>query len=240
MAKRGTRAGKRGKYRGQVNPKLRSLLSATEYRQMVELLSNLERQGLLDSFLEKAEAYWAEIKIFQLALEEQQGGGRGVLRTVRRDWARIWPEELDAERLSAFDLFTAFWKRLDRSKLVETVMEGVLPDSGKDYGDLMESADRQKLAAMTDDERREEILKRLGASEIVRQYAILSENDGEVQAIASKMTPFIAKFVAILERKLATETEALGKTIDYGLVAVGVVVVLAVLAATGVLKLPSL
>lgn len=205
---------------------------------MVALLCRLNEQGHLEGFLERAEGYWMDINIFQLALQEQQGGGRAVLSTVRKDWPRLWPQELEAERMSAFDSFTDFWKRLDRSKLMDSVMQEVLPDSEKVYDDLMESSDQQKLAKMSDEERRDEIMRRLGSADIIKQFAILSQNDPEVASIGSKMTPFIAKFVATLERKIATQTESLGKTIDYGLIAIGVAVVLVILFATGVVKLP--
>lgn len=228
-----------GKYRGVVNPSLRMLLGSQEYRQMVDLLSRVKDEGQLDDFLERAEAYWSDINILQLASAEQSGGGRGVLQTIKKDWPRIWPEALEAERMVSFDTFTAFWGRLERSKVVEKVMKEVLPDAEKDYEDTMASKDGRELASMTVDERREEILKRMGASDIVKQYTILSQSDAEVQSVAPKMGPFIARAIVILETKLATQTEALGKTADYGVIAVGVFAAIILLNTFGVIKIPG-
>lgn len=236
--KKKKRPKKGGKYRGAVNPALRALLASDEYRNMVSLLQRTQEQGALDSFLAKAETYWMEINIFQLALEEQQGGGRAIINTLRRDWGRIWPEELESERMDAFATMTSFWGRLDRSKIMDKVMAEILPDSTKAYNELVDSKDQKKLAAMTDDERRTEIMSRLGKSELVQQFAILSQNDPEIQSISSKMTPFVAKMVATLERKVAAQTENLGKTVDTGLIVAAVVVLLIILLATGVVKLP--
>jgi len=228
-----------GKYRGPVNPSLRMLLGSQEYRQIVDLLSRVNEEGQLDNLLERAEAYWGDINIFKLAMDEQQGGGRGVLQTIRKDWPRIWPEELEEQRMTSFDTFTAFWKRLERSKVVDKVMKEVLPDAEKDYSDTMASKDRQQLADMTADERREVILKRMGKSDIVKQYGILSKSDTEVKSLAPKMGPFIARFVVILEQKLATQTEALGKTVDYGLIAAGVIAAIILLNTFGIIKIPG-
>ena len=52
-----------------------------------------------------------DINIFQLAMEEQSGGGRGVVATVKRDWPKIWPPQLEGNRMYAFDCFAKFWGR---------------------------------------------------------------------------------------------------------------------------------
>ncbi|CAE6966050.1 rpsI, partial [Symbiodinium sp. KB8] len=211
------------KYRGVVNPRLRSFIQSNEYRELLTLLKNVNDEGVLDDFLAKAETYWMDINIFQLAMEEQSGGGRGVVATVKKDWPKIWPPQLESNRMYAFDCFAKFWGRLERSKLVDDVMSEVLPDLGKDYNEKLESKDQQKLMKLSDDERRDEIMNRLGGSPIVAQYAGLSREDPEVKAIGSKMAPFVAKFVSILERKVSTQTESLGQTVD--VVVVGVIAV---------------
>lgn len=233
---------KGGKYRGAVNPKLRLFVNSKEYRTIIDLLAKLNDMGLLDEFLARAEDYWMNINVFQLALEEQQKGGRGVLMTIRKDWPRIWPENMDSDRMAAFDQFADFWKRLDASRLVDNVMKEVLPDMTKgyqDYENLMQSDDQKKLMAMSDEERKMEIMSRLGRCEIVKQYAALSANDKEVQSIGPKMMPFVAKSVASLERKVATQVDQVGKSFDFGFVAIGVLLVVAVLIGTGLVKLPS-
>ena len=52
-----------------------------------------------------------DINIFQLAMEEQSGGGRGVVATVKKDWPKIWPPQLESNRMYAFDCFAKFWGR---------------------------------------------------------------------------------------------------------------------------------
>ena len=118
-------------------------------------------------------------------------------------------------------------------------MSEVLPDLGKDYNEKLESKDQQKLMKMSDDERRDEIMNRLGDSPIVAQYAGLSREDPEVKAIGSKMAPFVAKFVSILERKVSTQTESLGQTVDFVVVGVIAVVVLIGLSFAGIIKIPD-
>ena len=228
-----------GKYRGQVNPRLRSFLQSNEYRELLSVLNGLNEQGLLDEFLDKAEKYWIDINIFQLAMQEQDAGGRGVVATIKKDWSKIWPPQMESNRMYAFECFTNFWTRLERSKLVEDIMKDVLPDMSKGYSDKLESKDQQKLMQMNDDERRDEIMNRLGSSPLVAQYGGLSKEDAEVKAIGGKMAPFIAKFVSILERKVSTQTEALGQTVDYAVVAVGAVVVLILLSIAGIIKIPD-
>ncbi|CAK0840630.1 unnamed protein product [Prorocentrum cordatum] len=234
-----TGATKKGKYRGPVNPRLRAFMGSSEYREMIQLLSGLNEQGLLDGFLDKAGAYWGSMNIFRLAELERSKGGQGVMTTLRQDWPRIWPKELEEGRFAAFDKFQRYWGRLERSKLVDDVMKDVLPDMEKGYDNPEASKDYKKLKDMTDEQRSDEILRRIGKNELVRQYVILSETDPEVSSIGSKMMPFIAGCVSALERKVATETAEMAETLDQGLiVAGGAALVLIVLFATGVIPSP--
>lgn len=227
------------KYRGPVNPRLRSMLQATEYRQLVEVLNRLEDEGMLDNFLQRADEYWASANLLELADLERSGGIRQVMNKFKTDWGRIWPEEMDSDRLRAFEVFSSFWSRLERGKLVGDVMKDVLPDAEKAYSDKLDSKDQQKLMAMTDDERRDEIMNRMGESEIIAQFAILSKEDREVKKISAKMVPFIARFISTLERKVSQQTESLGKTADLVAAGAAVVALLVILSATGVIKLPD-
>ncbi|CAE8609697.1 unnamed protein product [Polarella glacialis] len=183
--------------------------------------------------------YWGDINLFNLAMQEQEGGSRAIMKTLKKEWSRIWPEELDEERLPAFDLFQSFWKRVDQSRLLDTVMNEVLPDMKKGYTDLMNSGDQQKLSTMNDDERREEILYRMGKCDLVRQYIILSENDPELGSISDKMGPFVARFISQLERKVATQTSTLGWVADGGVAAACVLAFLGILLLVGAIKLPT-
>lgn len=234
-----TGATRKGKYRGPVNPRLRAFMGSPEYREMIQLLSGLNEQGLLDGFLDKAGKYWGTMNIFRLAELERAKGGQGVMTTIRKDWPRIWPSELVDERFAAFDKFQRYWGRLERSKLVDDVMKDVLPDMEKGYENPEASRDYRKMKDMTDEERSDEILRRIANNELVRQYVILSETDPEVSNIGSRMMPFIAGCVSSLERKVAQETAQMAETLDQGLVvAGGVVVVLIALFAAGIIPSP--
>jgi len=232
---------KRGpaKYRGPVNPRLRAFMGSAEYREMVQLLGRLNGDGQLDEFLNKAQSYWGSMNIFRLAELERSQGGSGVIATIRKDWPRIWPSGRDTERFSAFEQFSRFWGRLERSKLVDDVMKEVLPDMETGYQTPEKSRDFKKMKSMTEQERSEEVLKRIANAEIVRQYIGLSNTDSEVKSIGGKMMPFLAGCVSALERKVAAETTEMGEKLDTGLaVAAAVVVLLIGLFAAGVIPSP--
>lgn len=226
------------KYRGAVNPRLRALLNAKEYRKLISLLASLQEQGLLGEFLQNAEAYWREINVFELAMKEREGG-QGVLGQVKRDWGKLWPAAMDGQRMLAFNTFQAFWGRLDRSKLIEDVMKTVLPDMEKDFRDQLDSSDVVKLRALSDEERSLEVIRRMGQNDIIVQFTALSEYDQEIKSIGPQMAPFIAKAISVLERKVATQTESLGKTADLAIAGGVAVVLLILLFVTGIVKLPD-
>eukprot|EP00933_Yihiella_yeosuensis_P045376 TRINITY_DN40747_c0_g1_i1.p1 TRINITY_DN40747_c0_g1~~TRINITY_DN40747_c0_g1_i1.p1 ORF type:complete len:361 (-),score=73.65 TRINITY_DN40747_c0_g1_i1:271-1353(-) len=218
-------------YKGRVDPKLRSLLESSEYRRMVTLLSGLDQQDLLDDFLEKAEKYWEKVNLAEWAAQEQQGGGRGLMRTVKKEWPRIWPSELESERMPAFELFALFWTRVDQSSLIDRIMSDVLPDFAAGFNNKG-NKDSKKLEVLTEEGRRQEIMKRLGKNELIGQYGALSKADPEVARIGPKMTPFIARFLSILESKASQQTTSLGGLAD-GVVALVLVVAVLVLAVFG-------
>jgi hypothetical protein len=222
-----------------VSPKLRALLQSDEYRQIINMLAGLEEQGNLGEFLEKSEDYWKDINVFELAAAEQKGGGRSVVQKVKMDWPRIWPAAEEAQRMSAFDKMAAFWRKLDQSRVVDDIMKEVLPNMGskKNFNDLMADKEQQRMMALTEEERRDEILGRLGNSMLVVQFAKLCEGDAEVARIAPQMAPFIAKFVSILEVKVSSQTESLGKTVDYAVFGVLAVALVAILVGTGIINL---
>eukprot|EP00913_Durusdinium_trenchii_P032436 g30370.t1 len=114
------------KYRGQVNPRLRSFMQSKEYRELLSVLNSLNEQGLLDDFLTRAEK----------------------------------------PRKSAW-----------RCDITNDVMKDVLPDLSKGYDEKLKSKDQQELMEMSDDERRDEIMNRLGSSPLVAQYGALSKDD---------------------------------------------------------------
>jgi len=84
---------------------------------------------------------------------------------------------------------------------------------------------------MEDAERREEIMKRLGQANIVKQYITLCANDKEVQLIAPKVAPFMAQFMSVLERKAASQTVGAGKLTDAIVVGVSALAIFGVFVA---------
>lgn len=236
--KKGAKEKKGDKYIGTVNPKLRALVNSKEYRKLVEILKKLEDAGQLEVFLKNAEDYWNNLNVFNLVAEEQQSGGRGIIRTVRREWPRIWPERMEEMRMDAFEIFTAFWLKLGQSKIMDTIIGDVLPGLRQGYDEMMSSTDQQALMSLTDEQRSEEILSRLGKSEVIAQYGVLSKGDPEVKALAPKMGPAMARLVVMFERKLATQTESLGNLSDFAVVAGVIVFVVIILSLTGFLKNP--
>jgi len=238
QATKRTTAAPRKDYSGPVNPKLRALLQSSEYRSVVELMIRLNEEGVLKEFLQKAEAYWQEVNIFDLALKEKQGGGREILNAVRSQWPRIWPEKLPNIRMEAFDRFSKFWTRLGSSRVLDDVLGEVLPDMRKGYSGNMKSKDRDRLSEMTDKQRREEIFKRLSESVLLRQFSVLSKSDDEVKTISPTVGPTLARMVVITERKLADQTAELGSVVNSGVLAVGVLVVLLILVGFGIIPNP--
>lgn len=242
-ARKGTKAkaskAKSGKFRGVVNPKLRNFMEAEEYVTFIDILASLEERGLLSNFVDKAEAYFQSVNFFQLAAQEQEGGGRKVLNSLRKDWGRIWPEVAEEERKDAYDAFCRFFERLDRARLIDTVMGEVLPDMNKQYEEMIASKDHKKLMGMTEDERRDEIFNRMAKCDLIKQFVGLSLSDPSVQLIGPKMGPFIAKMISLLDIKVSEQTESLAKGADAVLIGGGVFVVFVILVATGILKIPD-
>eukprot|EP00418_Pyrodinium_bahamense_P067998 CAMPEP_0179076038 /NCGR_PEP_ID=MMETSP0796-20121207/33897_1 /TAXON_ID=73915 /ORGANISM="Pyrodinium bahamense, Strain pbaha01" /LENGTH=332 /DNA_ID=CAMNT_0020773283 /DNA_START=16 /DNA_END=1014 /DNA_ORIENTATION=+ len=225
------------KYEGRMDPKLRSLLATTEYPRVVDLLFKLKSENLLEPFLLKAEDYWYELDIYKLAAEEAEDDGPGVLNTIRKDWERIWPSALAKEGKDAFAQFSKFWKRLDQSRLLDDMLQNVLPDK-RGVSDAEASADQERLGGLDYDERRDEMLRRLQLSPLVVQYVKLSKDDEKVQALAPEMAPFLASVVGGLERKSAGKTDTLGSLADFAVVMAIVVSTTAILAFVGAVRLP--
>ncbi|CAJ1353544.1 unnamed protein product, partial [Effrenium voratum] len=62
-----TKLKKGERYRGYINPKLKALVEAQEYRNVVDLLDRLETKGMLDRLLISAEVYWKDLNIFEIS-----------------------------------------------------------------------------------------------------------------------------------------------------------------------------
>jgi len=238
--KKGQKYDQKSSYRGPVDAKLRSLLGAGEYREMTQLLGRLEAQGLLRRFLDRAEEYWGDLDLLQIAQLEQKGGGKMVIQKVRKDWPRIWPEDLEEERLDAFEVVSRFLLRLDRSKVIDLVMNEVLPDIDRGGSSAKKSADSERLQEMTSEERRVEFMQRLGDAKIVQQYIGLSKDDKDVATIGGKMMPFLVKCISLLEYKVSAGMEEMGEKADQATNTLVAVSVLALVIASQTQEVPSL
>eukprot|EP00929_Paragymnodinium_shiwhaense_P115271 TRINITY_DN84010_c0_g1_i1.p1 TRINITY_DN84010_c0_g1~~TRINITY_DN84010_c0_g1_i1.p1 ORF type:complete len:359 (+),score=92.05 TRINITY_DN84010_c0_g1_i1:82-1158(+) len=227
------------KYRGPVSPRLRAFLESKEYKDVVSLLTKLQNAGLLQDFVKKLEDYIASLNMFELAVQEREQGGRGITKTIRADWGKVWPPTMEGDRMAAFEICASVFARLDRSKLLEMVMQSIFPDLGKGDDAMRESKSQQELMEMTTEERQKEILRRMGSSDIVNQYVALSADDDDVKAISKTMTPAIARAVLTFEAKLRAQTEQAGQNLDKVVAGAIAVVILIALVATGTVKIPD-
>jgi len=169
--------------------------------------------------------------------EEQEGEGRGVANTIRRDWGKVWPGALEAEGKEAFLVFSGFWKRMEQSRLFAEVMKDVLPDVGEGLS-AGASADQQRLGSMEEEDRQDELMFRLQSTKLVKEYVQMSKDDEQVQALAADMLPFIGFLISDFERKCATQKETLGFLADFGVTAIFVAAMVVVLSFAGIVKLP--
>lgn len=189
-----------------IDPRLRALVNDDTYRRAARMLNELEQQGLLDEFLMKARDFWSGVDFFEWAEKESKSSGM-IYKLVRRDWPRIWPEKMESERMSAFEIFFGFWKRLDQSRSLERAMTDILPDlMEKEYQEYsFVTKDKGYLKSLNEEERTQEILRRLAKSETVAHYHMLTRDDADTQSVAGKMGPFIARILGMVENKVSSK-----------------------------------
>eukprot|EP00439_Symbiodinium_sp_Y106_P073901 s2313_g14.t1 len=83
-----TKLSKGERYRGYINPKLKALVAAPEYRKVVDLLFKLENENKLDLLLANAQDYWMGLNIYEASRLEREQGRKAVSKIIRRDWSR--------------------------------------------------------------------------------------------------------------------------------------------------------
>lgn len=236
-----TKLKKGERYRGYINPRLKALVETSEYRKVVDLLARLENEGQLDRLLLSAEGYWKDLNVFEISQVEKEEGRRAVAKIMRRDWSRIWPKQLEADRLEAFELFSAFWRRIEQSQIVDTLVGEILPDLKRGYDTAgANREDQNRLLEMSFETRIQEFEDRFNNSVQADMYRILCENDTAIPVLSEKLLPFFARGLDSFEDKVANTPLAMPGFAD---IAVGVTVSVAfvlVLALSGALKLPSL
>ncbi|CAE7331937.1 unnamed protein product, partial [Symbiodinium sp. KB8] len=235
-----TKLAKGERYRGYINPKLKALVAAPEYRKVVDLLFKLENEKKLDMLLANAQDYWLGLNIYEASRLEREQGRKAVSKIIRRDWSRIWPKELEDSRLEAYDLFSAFWRRVEQSQIIDTMIGEVLPDLKRGYDSVMDREGQDRLLSLSETGRLEEFQSRFNDSTTADQYRILAENDTAIPVLSEKLLPFFVRGMDDFEYKIANTPVALPGWAD---IIVGTVVVLGfvlVLALSGELQLPSM
>lgn len=223
----------------QVDPKLKALVESREYREMLKLLRQLQDAELLDEFLDNLEAYWGRINLFQLGAADKAAGGKGVVRIVRRDWAKLWPRTLDDSRIQAFETVAAFVGKLGASKVMDQAMATVMPSYGTYYGDADGLADDDKLLGMPERKRKDEILRRIAITPIMKEFVFLSKDDENAVSLAPQVTPFLLKFLVSLQEKVVTQSEPPGPLGDFGAPALLLVALIVIAAGGGLLVAPD-
>lgn len=216
-------------YKGTINPKLLTLMEAKEYKDMISMLVSLEKKGYLQHFLDELQAYFEEVDIYDLIELDQEGDGKGIAATVRRDWGRIWPDELEEKRMEGYNRFISFWSRLGSSKVLDMVVSDVYPGIKLGKAGIGTHPVQDKLKRMTEEKRRDEIFKRLGQNEVVRQYVKLAETDPETQAISGKVAPFVLRLTVAVEKKLLDDNSDFGTQSNINFAGIVAIIVVGVL-----------
>eukprot|EP00439_Symbiodinium_sp_Y106_P077172 s2313_g16.t1 len=151
--------------------------------------------------------------------------------------SRIWPKELEDSRLEAYDLFSAFWRRVEQSQIIDTMIG---EDLKRGYDSVMDREGQDRLLSLSETGRLEEFQSRFNDSTTADQYRILAENDTAIPVLSEKLLPFFVRGMDDFEYKIANTPVALPGWAD---IIVGTVVVLGfvlVLALSGELQLPSM
>jgi hypothetical protein len=220
-----------------IDPRLLAFVRSSAYREFLQVLNKLNDIDKLDRFLDKALESFKTMNIFDLMELERREGGPGILGAIRKAWPNIWPENLEEESIDSYGKFSRLWRRLESTKLVDDLMEDILPGIGKPGQPLpgLPGGDAQP-EGLTDEKRNEMILDRIGDNELVRQYIAYSRGDPDLKNIGIKMMPFMAGCVATIERKMTLETALLEQTLSRAGIFLAVfAVAVVILSGTGIL-----
>jgi len=235
-----TKLRKGERYRGYINPKLKALVEAPEYRKVIDLLAQLENETKLDYLLSNAQVYWRGLNIWEMSKIEKEQGRQAVAKIIRRDWPRIWPKELEDSRVEAYEVFSAFYRRVEQSQIIDTLVTEVLPDIKKPNLGPKELQNSDRLLVMSDLARWNEFQNRFNDSATADQYRILAENDTAIPVLSQKLLPFFAAGMDNFEYKLQHEPMTMPSAANWFVgISIGLGFVL-VLAISGAIQLPSM
>lgn len=153
----------------RTDQKLLNLLQAPEYQGILEVAEHLQKEGLLREFCDRAKDYYSGVNVddFQEMKPKEQ------LKTLKRDWTRVWPTKLDKRRAEMFDKTTTFLNMLDKSGLVDQLMGG-FARGGNEIERYQDAASVDKMA---DAERRQEVRRRVLSTKIMKQYLKRCEDE---------------------------------------------------------------
>lgn len=193
-------------YKGYADNRLRALVTSKEYRAAVDMFLRMEEEGYLDPFLKKAREWSDEADFYQLALQESAKGRSIVVRYLKGQWPRIWPEELADDRLQAFNVVAGLLTRIEQSSIFDMAWTQILPGikkNNQNNKDLSEDdeTERMALSKMGKKMRAKTFRTKLENTDLARQLRQVCEDDEETQRLAPKMLRFIARIFETYESK---------------------------------------
>jgi len=193
-------------YKGYADNRLRALVSSKEYRAAVDMFLRMDEEGFLDPFLKKAREWSDDADFYQLALQESAKGRSIVVRYLKGQWPRIWPEELADDRLQAFNVVAGLLTRIEQSSIFDMAWTQILPSMKKNIQNNKDLSDddegeRMALSKMGKNTRAKLFRERLENTDLARQLKLVCEGDEETQRLAPKMLKFIARIFESYESK---------------------------------------
>eukprot|EP00490_Sorites_sp_Unknown_P019698 CAMPEP_0114694436 /NCGR_PEP_ID=MMETSP0191-20121206/70158_1 /TAXON_ID=126664 /ORGANISM="Sorites sp." /LENGTH=198 /DNA_ID=CAMNT_0001989281 /DNA_START=249 /DNA_END=845 /DNA_ORIENTATION=- len=160
---------------------------------------------------------------------------------MRRDWSRIWPKQLESEKIEAFELFSAFWRRVEQSQILDTLVGEVIPDLKRGYDTAgANREDQQRLLEMSQEIRIQEFQDRFNSSVQADMYRILCENDTAIPVLSEKLLPFFSRALNSFEDKVANTPWQMPGFADISVAVTISIAFVLVLALSGAIKLPSM
>eukprot|EP00930_Biecheleria_cincta_P097449 TRINITY_DN89160_c0_g1_i1.p1 TRINITY_DN89160_c0_g1~~TRINITY_DN89160_c0_g1_i1.p1 ORF type:complete len:391 (+),score=76.07 TRINITY_DN89160_c0_g1_i1:31-1203(+) len=193
-------------YKGYVDNRLRALVSSKEYRAAVDMFIRMEEEGFLDKFLKRALEWSDDADFYQLALQEQAKGRSIVVRYLKGQWPRIWPEELAIDRLRAFEVVAGLLTRIEQSSIFDMAWTQIMPSmkrndmNNKDVKED-EEVERRQMQTMRKKFRAKLFRSKLENTDLARQIKLACEGDEKSQQLAPKMMPFISRIFETYESK---------------------------------------
>lgn len=193
-------------YRGYVDNRLSALVNSKEYRAAVDMFVRMDEEGFLTPFLKRAREWSDEEDFFQLALQEQAKGRSIVVRYLKGQWPRIWPDELAQDRIRSFDVVAGLLTRVEQSSVFDMAWTQIMPSIKKNINNNKdvpedEEVERMRLSRMGKKMRGKMFQEKLENTDLARQLKLVCEGDEATLKLTPKMLPFIARILETYESK---------------------------------------